>query len=76
MWCHCGELTTKLNKSSDPPETVRIRIDGTDLLGSNRVSAMDPRSPISKPIRRWYECNAYTLRGADHHADAPLLESL
>ena len=44
-------------------------------LDSNQASATDPRPPNSSRTRRWHQCRAYTW-GADHHADAPLLESL
>ena len=46
-------------------------------LDSNQASATDPRPPELQPIRRWPECKGVHLDGgADHHADAPLLESL
>ena len=43
-------------------------------LDSNQASATDPRPPNSSRTRRWHQCRAYTW-GADHHADAPLLET-
>jgi hypothetical protein len=72
VWCHCGELTTYSNKSSDPAATVRIRVDGTGLLRFKSGFSDGPSSPELQPIRRWHECKGVHLDGAPTTMPTPL----